>query len=70
MLFYRLTPSWPSQDSLARCKSASVLSVHPGYLICALINTLFARSVGNRYVILLLFAMNVILGRPTSAKFT
>ena len=70
MLFCRPTPPWPSQDSLASCKSASALSVHPGYLICALINTLFARSVGNRYVILLLFAMNVVLGLPTSAKFT
>ena len=70
MLFCRPTPPWPSQDSLASCKFASAVSVHPGYLICALINTLFARSAGNRYVILLLFAMNVVLGLPTSAKFT
>ena len=70
VLFCRPTPPWPSQDSLASYKSASAVSVHPGYLICAFINTLFARSVGNRYVILLLFAMNVVLGLPTSAKFT
>ena len=33
-----------------------------------MINTLFARNVAIRYVILLLFAMDVVLGLPTSAK--
>ena len=39
VLFCRPTPSWPSQDSLTRCKSASALSVRQGYPFCALINT-------------------------------
>ena len=70
VLFCRPTPSWLSQDSLTSCKYASALSVRPGYPICALINTLFERSAENRYVILLLFAMSVVLGLPASAKFT
>ena len=70
LLFCRPTLPWPSQDSLASCKSAAALCVHPGYLIFALIHKLFARSVAIRYVVILLFAMNVVLGLPTSTKFT
>ena len=61
LLLCRPTPPWPSQDSLASCKSAAALRVHPGF---------FARNVAIRYVVILLFAMNVVLGLQTSAKFT
>ena len=36
--------------------------------VFALINTLFATNVAIRYVILILFAMDVVLGLPTSTK--
>ena len=73
LLFSRPTPlwpPWPNQDSLARCKSAAASNVQTGYLIYAMINTLYAKSVENRYVLIHLFAMSVVHGLPTFAKFT
>ena len=35
-----------------------------------MINTLYARNVAIRYVIIILFAMNVVHGLPTFTKFT
>ena len=69
----RPTPSWPplpNQDSLARCKCASASSVQTGYLIYVMINTLYARNVAIRYVVMILFAMNVVHGLPTFAECT
>ena len=65
----RPTPPWPSQDSLASCKSAAaLLRVHPGFSNFCFDKHTFARNVAIRYVNLLLFAMDVVLGLPTSAK--
>ena len=55
----RPMPPWPRQDSLASCKSAVALRVHPGFSNFCFDKHIFARNVAIRYVILLLFAMDV-----------
>ena len=69
LLFSRPTPL-TNQDGLARCNYAPASSVQTGYRIYVMINTLYARNVAIRYVIIMLFAMNVVHGLPTFAKFT
>ena len=49
---------WPSRDSLAAA-IRGCLSCHPGFYDLSLDNQTFARNVAIRYVILLIFAMDV-----------